>query len=531
VALHTISLFAGGAGLDLGFKLACPAARTVCYVEVGIQNAEVLAARIEEGTLDEAPIWSDVRTFDGTAWRGKVDCIIGGFPCPPVSVAGNRKGAEDERWLWGEFARIIAEVQPLYIFIENVPGLLSGDGQRSTCLCGWSDRWGRLYNDQPSATAGEVPPNEYFHFSRDGNESDNGAKRAELGVEWRGSAEPIKERPTFFNGSLETAWAGSGLRLETATALHAPKASAGGDCHSATGRRLGGEGDSANSRQLEMDGGSYSEVDEGKGTNNDPKREGPTTGRSERTCRACGEQMGEEDSQSLRGAMGDVLWSLADLGYDSEWCRLSAARCGASHKRERVFILGYAKSEHAAPVENSARLGRPGLDGESWGSRRRGVCEAGEPVGDAANDNRWSGERREKTGVGPRGFRGIGSTSPSSDVGNTEELGMEGLRPGGLSESPAPAGPRLSGRASGIFPPGPTAFDEWNDVLGRYPWLAPAIAEEEVKPDFRFMANGLASLVVQQRTDALRMLGNGVVPLQACCSFISLARRCGIMSS
>jgi hypothetical protein len=88
---------------------------------------------------------------------------------------------------------------------------------------------------------------------------------------------------------------------------------------------------------------------------------------------------------------------------------------------------------------------------------------------------------------------------------------MEGLRPGGLSESPAPAGPRLSGRASGIFPPGPTAIEEWRDILADYPWLAPSISEEEAQSFIRQLADGLApSLAVfsftawhERMTDAL----------------------------
>lgn len=86
--LHTISLCAGVGGLDLGVRLAEPAARCVCYVEREAPVASILVARMEDGWLHPAPIWSDLATFDAGAWRGAVDCVLSGDPCQPNSVAG-----------------------------------------------------------------------------------------------------------------------------------------------------------------------------------------------------------------------------------------------------------------------------------------------------------------------------------------------------------------------------------------------------------------------------------------------------------
>ena len=61
--------------------MAVQNARTICFVEIEAFCCEVLVARMEEGSLDKAPIFSDIKTFDGNPWRGTVDCIIGGFPC------------------------------------------------------------------------------------------------------------------------------------------------------------------------------------------------------------------------------------------------------------------------------------------------------------------------------------------------------------------------------------------------------------------------------------------------------------------
>jgi DNA (cytosine-5)-methyltransferase 1 len=122
--LRVLSLFSGAGGLDLGIHAAVPA-RVVCYVEREAYAAAVLVSRMRDGGLDEAPVWSDVSTFDARPWRGAVDLVCGGFPCQDISNAGKRAGIEGERsGLWSEFARIIREVGPRYVFVENVSALL-----------------------------------------------------------------------------------------------------------------------------------------------------------------------------------------------------------------------------------------------------------------------------------------------------------------------------------------------------------------------------------------------------------------------
>lgn len=111
--------------LDAGFELAVPTARIVCNVEIEAYACALLAARMQQGAMDEAPIWTNLKTFDGRPWRGVVDCIIGGYPCQPFSMAGKRAGANDPRHLWPEIVRLIDEIGPHLCAFENVSGHLS----------------------------------------------------------------------------------------------------------------------------------------------------------------------------------------------------------------------------------------------------------------------------------------------------------------------------------------------------------------------------------------------------------------------
>lgn len=119
-----LSLCSGVGGLELGLKLAMPTSRTVAYMEIEAYACEILVKRMEEKLLDPAPIWTDVKSFDGKPWCGKVDLIAGGYPCQPFSIAGKKLGDKDPRHLWPHVRRIVAEVAPAMCFFENVGGHL-----------------------------------------------------------------------------------------------------------------------------------------------------------------------------------------------------------------------------------------------------------------------------------------------------------------------------------------------------------------------------------------------------------------------
>lgn len=120
--MNELALFAGAGGGILGGHLL--GWRTVCAVEWESYPASVLLARQNDGILPPFPIWDDVQTFDGNAWRGIVDVVSGGFPCQDISAAGKGAGIDGERsGMWKEMARVICEVRPKFVFVENSPML------------------------------------------------------------------------------------------------------------------------------------------------------------------------------------------------------------------------------------------------------------------------------------------------------------------------------------------------------------------------------------------------------------------------
>lgn len=120
--MKSVSLFSGIGGFDLGFQRAGIECVAVCEIDKNAQS--VLRRR-----FPNAELFDDVRKVGKeTHERKSIDLICGGFPCQDVSIAGRRAGLAGERsGLWFEFARVIDELEPQWVVIENVPGLLSSN--------------------------------------------------------------------------------------------------------------------------------------------------------------------------------------------------------------------------------------------------------------------------------------------------------------------------------------------------------------------------------------------------------------------
>jgi DNA (cytosine-5)-methyltransferase 1 len=141
--MNELALFAGGGGGILaGHMLGW---RCVAAVEIEDYPRRVLLQRQADGLLPRFPIWDDIRTFDGKPWRGRVQVVTGGFPCQDISISGKGDGLEGERSsMWYEMARVVSEVLPRFVFVENSPMLTLRGGVRviaDLTAMGYDTRW------------------------------------------------------------------------------------------------------------------------------------------------------------------------------------------------------------------------------------------------------------------------------------------------------------------------------------------------------------------------------------------------------
>lgn len=145
-SLNTFHLFSGAGGGILADLLLGHNPIGACEIEP--YPRDVLLARQRDGHLPAFPIWDDVCTLDGTPWRGTVDVLCGGFPCQDISAAGKGAGISGERsGLWKEYARLIGEMRPRFVFAENSPLLRTrglGVVLEDLAALGYDARWGVL---------------------------------------------------------------------------------------------------------------------------------------------------------------------------------------------------------------------------------------------------------------------------------------------------------------------------------------------------------------------------------------------------
>ncbi len=442
-----VSLCSGGGSLDLGIKLALPSARCRLYVEIEAACCEILVSRMQDGSLDSAPLWSDLKTFDARPWRGLVDMVVGGFPCQDISTAGRGEGIQEgnRSGLWFDFERVIRDMGPRYVFVENVPAItLRGLDTVLGGLAelGYSACWQMLSASSVGAS------HQRKRFWLLAHRQDGRQQPQQPISNHRGNKGRTRKRPLA--GASDR-----GDQRDTSEGAEDTGGVAGTVANPLADRDRAG---CSRTRICLPEGGSQPAVPDtdgaGTGTLADPGhgRE-PDGARPPR--RPCGERIAERGGS---GADGGIVVVHAD---------------------------NPGQREHGWPVASAT-------------GQRAAECAGGSDVGDADS-------------------RGIGPICRIQR--NDRDSNGETWPDGGECEM-------YAGTWSGslpLFPPGPGDRAAWQRILAVRPDLAPAVSaeEEEAFARVRGVADGLAGGVGLSRTDQLRALGNGVVPL-ACSVALTL---------
>ena len=135
------SSFSGIGGFDL-------AAEWVGWQNLFNCEIDPFCQTVLKHHFPDAEQFTDIRTADFARYKGRIDVFTGGFPCQPFSVAGKRKGTEDDRYLWPEMLGVIRVVQPRWVVGENVYGIVSwSDGLVFEQVC--ADLEAEGYEVQP----------------------------------------------------------------------------------------------------------------------------------------------------------------------------------------------------------------------------------------------------------------------------------------------------------------------------------------------------------------------------------------------
>ena len=450
--LRELSLFSGYGGLSLGLRLANLKVRTVAYVEWDKYPQEIIKARIKDGFLDDAPIWGDISTLDGEQFRGVVDIITGGFPCPPFSVAGLGRGSDDKRNLWPETLRVIREVRPSIVILENVPGILTASRKRGTPSYG-------------AIVVGQLAEEGFIVRWETIGASDVGAPHRRkrwfcIGVAYSNGTGPGGEtRDNYTIGAFSRE--GSEPRLDQ------------------RGSEL------ANSSIEGLEGRYRDDEDEGwavrEGIGHDRDGVRSDTGRS-------GGQLAYPQSERHRGRSGSQRGDEGRLVQSEEQGRSEVGSAAEGRNGELAYTEGRKSWEQKGwDRGQGSQRGSPEL-----AYTKGECCKRSKPEGDSR------GQPQEE----------VGNRSRDAELADTNSQRGCGRATHWQDAEDVGQPPETQGRNGNhpIWPPRPDNIEGWIAVLNERPDLAPALTKDALAT-ICGVADGPT-----RRVDRLKALGNGVVP-------------------
>ena len=467
MALHSIELCAGvgmlGEGARAAFEFLGHEHRTVCYVEREAAAAAQLVCLMEAGALDPAPVWSDLLTFDGAAWRGCVDLLIAGFPCQDISIAGRRAGLDGKR-------------SGLFFNILDIAD-----------ACG---AWGLvLENVSAIATATATAVDE-----------------AEGALDERAAARVVGEL-------ADRGWDAEWITIP-ASDVGASHGRARWFCFA--WRAVDNAGCVQRRAGHEQSGPTTAEA--GGHQSHD--------GAADRGCDVADTGHGARADQplSIAGSSGSTndCTGGAALGNPSGQRRGEAGQCGAPAAHAGTGGTGAGMAD----ANNWRREQPKGDEAECWGSQSAGICAAvadadgpGQRIGGIC-------QREYDNPVSSHAAVAHPSQPRLPNTQQREPGGARRWIEGGAVAELCAAPLFAPGPADTIWRHfiGASRVGAWeravtDDEAGACPW-APA-----TKPGVRMLADGLAIVVDESRAHQLRQAGNGVVPLQAAVALVELVRR------
>ena len=448
-----LSLFTGYSGISLGVKLANINTRTIAYVEWEKYAQEIIKARIKDKLLSDAPIFSDISSFRGEQFRGMVDLVTAGFPCQPHSFAGARRSSEDSRNKWPDTLRVIREVAPRYILLENVSGLLSSSVDERTPAYG-------------GVVVGQLTEIGYDCFWEV-----VGADDAEA---------PHRRKRWFCFGVLADS-NGTG---------------AGGQTR-----------DNYTIGPLSREGSEPRLDQRGDSLVNPDKRSSIQRELTARNGDAIRTDRNMADSKGIghRGGLGSERGDGERIVQQEEQGRSEVGSEAARRNRDLADSTSERLQGHNEQPTQSTGTFNGYNQGELDDSQHDGCARSQEPRGTGSRAHPQTGEIQPQQSTGS----GVGATG-SNELADSNGIRYE------LEKTNRDLAGRERSSLSNIYvgyprgipswPPGPSQSDEWGRILTERPDLAPALTKK-AESQFRGMVDGRT-----HRVDELKALGNGVVP-------------------